>query len=73
MPTATDADTELAALHSTDLRRTAVVDRRFSDTLGEATGTDSTAIVTLTAYEANELSYEVESANGGIIVFSDIY
>ena len=68
-----DADTELAALRSTDLRRTAVVDRRFSDTLGEATGTDSTAIVTLTAYEANELSYEVESANGGIIVFSDIY
>ena len=68
-----DADTELAALHGTDLQRTAVIDRRFHDTLGEAIPTDSTARVTLTAYEANELTYEVESKTGGIVVLSDIY
>ena len=30
-------------------------------------------MLTLTAYDANELKYDVNSATGGIIVFSDIY
>ncbi len=69
-----DADAEIAELHNIAPRHTAVADKRFSDVLGEANATtDSTANVTLTAYEANSLAYQVESQQGGIVVFSEIY
>ncbi len=69
-----DADAEIAALHVTDLRRTAVVDRKFAAVLGDiALQNDSTATVELTAYEANRLVYKVSSKQGGVVVFSEIY
>ena len=69
-----DADAEIAALHDADLRNTAVVDEQFADILGkEALQSDSTAIVELTGYEANRLSYKVKSQQGGVVVFSEIY
>ena len=30
-------------------------------------------MVTLTGYEANQLTYDVQSAKGGVVVFSEIY
>ena len=69
-----DADAEIAALHEADLRNTAVVDEQFADILGkEALQSDSTAIVELTGYEANRLTYRVKSEKGGVVVLSEIY
>lgn len=67
-----DADAELAGLRNLDTKHVAVADNRFEDILGSAQK-DTTAIATLTNYEANELQYDVESRNGGVLVFSEIY
>lgn len=67
-----DADAELAGLRNLDTKHVAVADNRFEDILGSAQE-DTTAIATLTNYEANELQYDVESRNGGVLVFSEIY
>lgn len=69
-----DADAEIAALHGLDTKHVAVVDKKFQQVLGEeALAADTTAQVTLTGYEANRLSYEVNSQKGGVVVFSEIY
>ena len=69
-----DADAEIAALHTTDLRHEAVVDEKFADILGKETlQSDSTATVELTGYEANRLTYKVSSQKGGVVVLSEIY
>ena len=69
-----DADAEIAALHTADLRHVAVVDDDFADVLGsEALQSDSTATVELTSYEANRLAYKVKSQKGGVVVLSEIY
>ena len=69
-----DADAELASLHGLATKHVAVADKKFQQVLGdEALHTDSTAKVTLTAYEANRLAYEVNSQKGGVVVFSEIY
>jgi hypothetical protein len=70
---AANANEELDALHSMDLRRQAVADQQFRDILGESTPQDSVSIVRMTAYEPNELAYDVETSQGGVIVFSEIY
>ena len=64
---------ELAALKTLDLRHVAVADKRFEKTLGQAAPQDSTTQVTLTSYEPNHLVYDVSSAKGGVLVFSEIY
>ena len=70
-----NADDELAALSKEDLRRVAVVDKKFQDMLGNVPAdSDSCCIsVKLTSYEANRLTYEIDSEKGGVLVFSDIY
>ena len=69
-----DADEEIAALHQVSPRVTAVVDKKFQQVLGqEACPADSTSSIKLTQYEANQLGYEVESKQGGVVVFSEIY
>jgi hypothetical protein len=70
---AANANEELDALHSMDLRRQAVADQQFRDILGESTLQDSVSIVRMTAYEPNELAYDVKTSQGGVIVFSEIY
>ena len=69
-----DADAEIAALHGLDTKHVAVVDKAFQQVLGtEALQPDTTAQVTLTGYEANQLTYEIDSQKGGVVVFSEIY
>lgn len=68
-----NANKELDGIGSIDLRNTAVADKKFESTLGKSTQQDSTSMVTLKKYEPNELHYDVQSANGGVIVFSEIY
>lgn len=68
-----NANEELSALGTTDLRHTAVADKAFSDILGQSKANDSTAMVRLEKYEPNQLEYSVSSKNGGVVVFSEIY
>ncbi len=67
-----NANEELSALGTTDLRHTAVADKAFSDVLGQSKANDSTATVRLEKYEPNQLEYSVSSKNGGVVVFSKI-
>ena len=68
-----NANEELDALGKLNLRHEAVADVRFQSQLGESKNQDSTSIVKLTAYEPNQLTYDVRSATGGIVVFSEIF
>ena len=70
---AANANEELDALGRLNLREQAVADQKFRDVLGDSQQQDTTSIVRLTAYEPNELQYDVESGKGGVIVFSEIY
>lgn len=68
-----NANEELDALGKLNLRHEAVADARFQSQLGESKNQDSTSIVKITAYEPNQLTYDVRSATGGIVVFSEIF
>lgn len=68
------ANQELDALGKMNLRHEAVADKKFEQQLGKAVEQgNSTSTVTLTAYEPNELKYDVNAAKGGVLVFSEIY
>lgn len=68
-----DANEEYAQVGKLNLRNEAVADKRFEQSLGQASNTDSTAMVRLDKYEPNNLQYTVSSKQGGIVVFSEIY
>ncbi|MDR0187017.1 MULTISPECIES: YfhO family protein [Prevotella] len=68
-----NANAEYDQVGRVDVRKEAVADKRFEDILGQARTNDSTASVTLTKYEPDNLRYTVNSTNGGIVVFSEIY
>ena len=70
-----NANQELDALSKLDLRHEAVADAKFSELLKPVAeqAADSAALVTLKAYEPNQLTYDVTSARGGVVVFSEIY
>jgi uncharacterized membrane protein YfhO len=68
------ADEEITALRSIDPRRTALVDERYRTALGDGPVVkDSAASVELTAYRTDRLTYSVNSTNGGVVVFSEIW
>ena len=68
-----DANAEYAEVARIDVRHEAVADKKFEAALGQAKMNDSTAIVKLDKYEPNNLQYTVNSKNGGVVVFSEIY
>ena len=68
-----NANEELDRMGGTDLRKTAVADKKFEETLGKANIQDSTATVTIKSYLPNRLEYTAQSATGGVVVFSEIY
>lgn len=68
-----NANQEFDAVGKIDLKHEAVADAKFKAQLGEATPQKGNSIVTLTKYEPNELTYDVQSDNGGVVVFSEIY
>ena len=69
-----NANQELAALGKMDLRHEAVADKKFQKQLGQSVAQDYNNVsVNLIAYEPNELKYDVKSAKGGVLVFSEIY
>ena len=68
-----NANQEIDGLNMVDLRHEAVADKQFADILGESRRQDSVSVVTMTAYEPNRLTYDVNTSTGGVIVFSEIY
>ncbi len=70
---ADNANGEMDAIAKLDLRHEAVADKKFQKVLGDAVGQDTLSIVTMKDYKPNELTYEVNSGKGGIVVFSEIY
>lgn len=70
-----NADEEIMALHNTPLKKVAVVDKKFQDILGSETSVAETAagVVQIIQYDANKLTYEVNSPKGGVVVFSENY
>jgi hypothetical protein len=66
---AANANEELDALSQVNLRNTAVVAKSDFEFL-KAGGAGT---VRLTSYGSDEAKYEVESANGGLVVFSEVY
>ena len=55
------------------LRHEAVADKKFREQLGDGVAQDTLSVVNIKAYEPNQLTYEVNSDKGGVIVFSEIY
>lgn len=68
-----NANEEIAALHEVDPAKVAVVDKKFSEQIKPMADIDSLSTIQLTSYEPNALKYEVNSAKGGVVVFSEVY
>jgi hypothetical protein len=69
-----NANQELDMTGKLSLRHEAVADKKFQKQLGQAVAQDYNNVsVNLIAYEPNELKYDVKSAKGGVLVFSEIY
>ena len=70
-----NANQELDALGQLDLRHEALSDAKFREQLKPVAeqDADSASIVKITSYEPNQLTYDVKSAKGGVLVFSEIY
>ncbi len=68
-----NANEEIDGVGQIDLRHEAVADAKFKEQLGQAVAQDTLSVVTLKAYEPNELKYECQSGKGGVVVFSEIY
>ena len=55
------------------LRQEAVADQKFQAVLGESKKQDTVSVVRIKTYEPNQITYDVESGSGGVVVFSEIY
>ena len=70
---AKNANEEILKVGQIDLRHEAVADEKFQAQLGDAVTQDTTSTVDIKSYEPNQLTYEVNSGKGGIVVFSEVY
>ena len=68
-----NANKEIDGVGRMNLRHEAVADAKFKEQLGQSVKQDDTSIVKMTRYLPNNLTYEVKSNKGGVIVFSEIY
>ncbi len=69
-----NADEEILALKDLEEKNEAVVNtNNFTNLTRFQYQKDSTAIIALTAYEPNHLTYKATNANEGVAVFSEVY
>ena len=68
-----NANQEIERIAKLNLRHEAVADAKFKQQLGEAVEQDTASVVRLTAYEPNQLTYDITSGKGGVVVFSEVY
>jgi len=71
---APDANTEMKTLDYLNTRDSAVIDKRFTQQLGNfKTHADSSAVIKLSKYGPNKLEYTTHNTQDGFGVFSEIY
>lgn len=69
-----NADEEYLALGSSDLTRTAVVDKRFEDLIPDGLShPEVSGSVVLTEYKPNHMTYQVTAGQKSLAVFSEVY
>ena len=68
-----NANEEIADMGRVNLRHVAVADAKFKEQLSQSAKQDDTSVVKMLQYKPNNLTYEVKSNKGGVIVFSEIY
>ncbi len=69
-----NANEEIDAIHGMNPRETAIVDKRFAETVKQSAAmSDSLDNIVLKSYAPNALQYEVDTKQGGTVVFSEIY
>lgn len=69
-----NADEEIVAIKTLDLHQAALVDKRFESELsGLNIVPDSTAMIEMTVYKPNELTYKSKAATEQLAVFSEMY
>ena len=68
-----NANEEIEGVGKVNLRHVAVADAKFKEQLDQSVKQDDTSVVKMIQYKPNNLTYEVKSSKGGVIVFSEIY
>lgn len=68
-----NANQEIEMIGKVDLHNVAVADNKFKDVIGKVNVSDDNATVKIVNYRPNHLTYEVNSDNGGVVVFSEVY
>jgi hypothetical protein len=68
-----NANQEIDNVGKINLRNEAVADAKFKSQLGTSVAQDNSSLVKITAYQPNQLTYDVKSDKGGVLVFSEIY
>ncbi|MES2112105.1 MAG: YfhO family protein [Bacteroidota bacterium] len=69
-----NSDEEMKALHGFNPKNEAIVDQQYKSLIeGKQIGGDTTANITLTKYNPDQLTYQTNSTSGQLAVFSEIY
>ena len=68
-----NANEEMAALDTMPLQTQAVADNKFKGILGDARPVEPGDYIRETTYAPGKLDYDVNTKNGGVAVFSEIY
>lgn len=66
-------DDEIAAVETINIAEEAVADKRFVDILGSSAVKAPGDTIFETSYAPNRLTYHVNTAKGGVAVFSEVY
>ncbi len=69
-----DADMEMAALSTLNPLQEVVLDKKFSENIGNLQlSPDSSAFIEMTAYAPDRVKYRSSSSHDGLAVFSEVY
>ena len=68
-----NADEEIAALKTTDLKTTAIVDIRFENNFDKGFSKETNGDISLTSYAPNKLEYTFDAPDKQMVIFSEIY
>ena len=68
-----NADEEIAALNTTDLKSGAVIDKRFENSFSTNFKYDKNASIDLESYAPNKLVYNFNASSEQMTIFSEIY
>lgn len=68
-----NANDEIDAIASTDLRHTTIVNKEFESQVGDYRPTDSVGQIELIDYKPNQLTYRFNASEDKLVVFSEVW